>query len=204
MKMVFFDTETTGLRPGSICQLSYIVVDTSIKPASTIGKNMFFTVDYVEPGAEDIHGFSVEKLYELSNGSYFEDSFESILEEFRSADFVIGHNVNFDIGFICHEFEGCGEEFVPSHVFCTMNYYRDVCKILDYKRSYKNPKLEEVVKFLGIDKDEIHETSKKYFGGTANFHDARFDTAATYMIVVEGIKKGFIPRNYFSNIANNA
>ncbi len=28
----FFDTETTGVKPGSICQLSYILVDTSTKP----------------------------------------------------------------------------------------------------------------------------------------------------------------------------
>ncbi len=37
----FFDTETTGVKPGSICQLSYILVDTSTKPQKTIGKNIF-------------------------------------------------------------------------------------------------------------------------------------------------------------------
>jgi DNA polymerase III subunit epsilon len=200
--MIFFDTETTGLRPGSICQLSYITVDTGIKPQSTTGTNLFFSVDYVEPEAENVHGFSVETLYDLSEGLYFEDRFESILEDFRSADFLIGHNVNFDINFLTHELEGCGEDFTPKSVFCTMSYYKDICKLPDYRgNNYKNPKLEEVVKFLNISKEDIHESSKKLFGGTGNFHDARFDTAATYLIVVEGIKKGLIPRNYFSSKA---
>ncbi|MDZ7543527.1 3'-5' exonuclease, partial [Clostridium perfringens] len=27
MKLLFFDTETTSIKPGNICQLSYIVID---------------------------------------------------------------------------------------------------------------------------------------------------------------------------------
>ena len=49
MKLLFFDTETTSVRPGHICQLSYITVDTSTKPQTTIGKNFFFTVDEMDP-----------------------------------------------------------------------------------------------------------------------------------------------------------
>ena len=199
MKMLFFDTETTGLRPGSICQLSYIIVDASVKPQQITGKNLFFSVDYVEPSAEQVHGFSVEALYELSNGMYFEDYFESILEDFQQVDFLIGHNINFDIGFLSHELEGCGEELSTRHIFCTMNYYKSICKCRDSRGEIKNPRLEELVRFLEIDEEKIIETSNKYFGGTGKFHDARFDTAATYLTVVEGIKKGYIPRNYFSS-----
>ena len=68
MKLLFFDTETTSVKPGNICQLSYITVDTSTKPQTTIGKNFFFTVDEMDEGAEAIHGFSLEKIYELSDG----------------------------------------------------------------------------------------------------------------------------------------
>ena len=157
LKMIFFDTETTGLKPGSICQLSYIIVDNAVKPVEIKGTNLFFTVDYVEPGAEDIHGFSVEKLYELSEGLYFEDCYKELITEFQSADFLIGHNINFDIGFLTHELEGCGEELKPNHLFCTMNYYKNVCKLIDFRGQHKNPKLSEVVKFLGITKDQIHQ-----------------------------------------------
>ena len=68
MKLLFFDTETTSIKPGSICQLSYITVDASTKPQVTTGKNFFFTVDEMDPSAQEIHGFSLEKLYELSKG----------------------------------------------------------------------------------------------------------------------------------------
>ena len=49
MKLLFFDTETTSVKPGHICQLSYITVDTTTKPQTTIGKNFFFTVDEMDP-----------------------------------------------------------------------------------------------------------------------------------------------------------
>ncbi len=200
MKMIFFDTETTGLKPGSICQLSYIIVDTSIKPTQTIGKNIFFTVEYVEPSAEKVHGFSVEALYELSNGLYFEDRLEEFLLDFQTADIFIGHNVNFDLKFLTWELEGCGENFNPIHTFCTMNYYQNICKLSSSRGDYKMPKLNEAISFLGITESHINTVSKKYFTETGNFHDARFDTTATYLLVTEGIKKGYIPPNYFSKI----
>lgn len=204
MKMIFFDTETTGLRPGSICQLSYILVDTSARPNKTIGKNIFFTVEYVEPTAEKIHGFSVENLYELSEGRYFEDRLEEFIEDFQSADILIGHNVNFDIKFLSSELECCGEELTPKHIFCTMNYYKDICNLKNSRNEPKAPKLAEVVQFLNIEESSIDTLSKNLFNGTGNFHDARFDTTATYLIVTEGIKNGYIPPRYFSNMLKNA
>lgn len=200
MKLLFFDTETTGIKPGSICQLSYIIVDSSKKPQYTEGKNYFFTVDYVEPSAEEIHGFSVEKLYELSKGLYFEDLVEEFYEDFTSADFIIGHNVFFDIKFLTHELLGMGEDWQPQNTFCTMNYYRNICKLLKPNGDYKNPKLEEAVRFLNISKEKITKTADSLFQGSGNYHDARFDTAATYLVVIEGIKKGYIPPRYFSNM----
>ncbi|ELC8412358.1 3'-5' exonuclease [Clostridium perfringens] len=200
MKLLFFDTETTGVKPGSICQLSYILVDTSTKPQKTIGKNIFFTVDEMEPEAERIHGFSLEKLYELSEGMYFEDLYADFINDFLEADFIIGHNVQFDIKFLKHELLGLGEFFEPNNVFCTMKYYKDICKILRPTGDYKNPKLEEVIKHLNITDSEISETANKYFQGSGNYHDARFDTSATYLTVINGIKKGLIPRNYFTKL----
>ena len=200
MKLLFFDTETTGVKPGSICQLSYILVDTSTKPQKTIGKNIFFTVDEMEPEAERIHGFSLEKLYELSEGMYFEDLYADFINDFLEADFIIGHNVQFDIKFLKHELLGLGEFFEPNNVFCTMKYYKDICKILRPTGDYKNHKLEEVIKHLNITDSEISETANKYFQGSGNYHDARFDTAATYLTVINGIKKGLIPRNYFTKL----
>lgn len=198
MKLLFFDTETTGIKPGNICQLSYITVDTSTKPQKTEGFNYFFTVEYVEPSAEAVHGFSTEKLYELSEGMYFDDLVDNFYSDFRDADFIIGHNVSFDINFLQHELEPMGELYTPKHIFCTMNYYRNICNLLRPNGDIKNPKLSELMKFLNISDKEISETADKLFKGSGNYHDARFDTAATYLAVIRGIQKKYIPAGYFT------
>ena len=84
------------------------------------------------------------------------------------------------------------------HIF--IDGKKDICKILRPTGDYKNPKLEEVIKHLNITDSEISETANKYFRGSGNYHDARFDTAATYLTVINGIKKGLIPRNYFTKL----
>ena len=70
-----------------------------------------------------------------------------------------------------------------------MNYYKDVCKINSTRGGYKQPKLAEVVQFLALNDKDIDAMTMKFFGETGSFHDARFDTTATYLIVTEGIKK---------------
>lgn len=202
MILLFFDTETTDIKPerGSICQISYITVDTSSTPSKIQGKNFFFTVDDMSPGAEKVHGFSLEKLYELSGGLYFEDLYDQFIEDFKTADVVIGHNVAFDIKFLAHELESLGENFCPKKSFCTMNYYKPICKFLNSRRDIKNPKLQEVITFLNINDETIGSKSNELFKGSGNYHDARFDTTATYLTVIEGIKKGFIPPHYFTQI----
>lgn len=203
MKLLFFDTETTSIKPGSICQLSYITVDASTKPQITTGKNFFFTVDEMDPSAEEVHGFSLEKLYDLSNGQYFEDLVSDFIQDFEDADFLIGHNVNFDIRFLKHELSMLCKDIVPKNIFCTMAYYKDICRIPKANGDIKNPKLAEVIDFLNITQKQISETAEKLFEGSGNYHDARFDTAATYLTVIEGLKKGYLPRGYFSNQLDN-
>lgn len=200
MKLLFFDTETTSIKPGSICQLSYITVDASTKPQITTGKNFFFTVDEMDPSAQEIHGFSLEKLYDLSDGQYFEDLFLDFIQDFKEADFLIGHNVNFDVRFLKHELSMLGEDIIPKNIFCTMAYYRDICRIPKANGEIKNPKLSEVIDFLNITENQISETSQKLFQGSGNYHDARFDTAATYLTVIQGIKTGYFPKGYFTNL----
>ena len=206
MKLLFFDTETTSIKPGHICQLSYIVVDTSTKPQTTTGKNFFFTVDEMDEGAEKVHGFSLEKLYELSNGLDFLDQIQEFMKDFFDADFVIGHNVQFDIKFLKHEVDLLFElglidsNWSPKKTFCTMNYYKSICNIPSLNgNGVKNPKLSEVIEFLGITNKNIADKANELFSGSGNYHDARFDTAATYLLVINGMKKGLIKPGYFSN-----
>lgn len=205
MKLLFFDTETTSIKPGHICQLSYITVDTTTKPQRTIGKNFFFTVDEMDPGAEEVHGFSLEKLYELSEGMEFLDQLQDFMKDFFDADFVIGHNVQFDIKFLKHELNSLyevgmiDETWEPKNSFCTMTYYKNICNIPAPRgNGIKNPKLSEVIDFLNISQDKIATKANELFQGSGNYHDARFDTAATYLLVIEGIKQKYIKPGFFS------
>lgn len=206
MKLLFFDTETTSIKPGNICQLSYIVIDASTKPQKTTGKNFFFTVDSMDEGAQAIHGFSLETLYELSEGRDFLDSVHEFMSDFFDADFIIGHNVQFDIKFLKHEIQQLWEAglvdtiWEPKKTFCTMAYYKNICNILNPSGTVKNPKLSEVIEYLNITEDQISSKANELFEGSGNYHDARFDTAATYLSVIQGMKKGLIPAGYFSNL----
>jgi len=200
MKLLFFDTETTDRNPGNICQLSYIIVDTNTKPQTTIGKNYFFAVDEMSPEAQKVHGLSLIKLYELSQGKYIEDLVGEFEDDFKEADILIGHNVSFDLNFITSEFNSLGIDFKPKNSFCTMNFYKNVCRIHKHNGTFKFPKLAEVIDFLHISQDDVNSCAMKMFGGTNNYHDARFDTAALYLIVTDGIKKGIVPRGYFTKM----
>ncbi len=52
-------------------------------------------------------------LFDLSDGKTFEDSYEDFIDDFITADILIGHNVNFDIKFLTHELKNCGHSSNP-------------------------------------------------------------------------------------------
>ena len=119
MKLIVFDTEATDLTPGQICQLSYLMVENG----SVTGKNMFFQVDEMSEGAQEVHGMSLEDLEQLSGGERFEDRVEEIFADFEWADMLVGHNVAADDRYIRVEFERTGRKLKKKLTFCTMNYF---------------------------------------------------------------------------------
>lgn len=191
--VIYFDTETTGLHPGQICQLSYIMQTATAVTA----KNFFFEVDAVEYSAFLVHGFSVDKLRVLSNGKKFSDRIDEIEQDFRSADMVVSHNVNFDFSFMRAEFERVGRVFAVNKEFCSMKKCTPVCKLMRSNGiSYKYPKLSELCAYLQIKDLEIKNTSEQIFGVDAGYHDARFDTTAVYLAVNVGAES----ENVFSEV----
>lgn len=195
MKLLFFDTETSDIIPGSICELSYIIADTDKK--QLYGKNFFFTVEKVSEGAFKTHGLSVEKLKELSGGKIFKDFAKEIFRDFSAADYLIGHNVNFDIRYINTEFDRIGQVLPDTKTFDSMKFYTNICNIIKNGR-VKWPKLEEVVNFLGIETSQIESFCNKIFKGCVSYHDSRFDISGTYLIVQEAFKKGYLEKGHFS------
>ena len=184
--IIYFDTETTGLHPGQICQLSYVMQDKE----SVTAKNFFFTVDSVEYGAFMVHGFSVEKLRELSCGKRFLDYFDEIEKDFLSVDLIVSHNTAFDFSFMRTEYARIGKDFIIKNSFCTMKKATPICKLpRNSGVGYKYPKLNELCSFLGIKDNDISNELYKLFGAKAGYHDARFDTTAVYLVANRAMEK---------------
>lgn len=181
--VLYYDTETTGLYPGNICQLSYIMQ----RGDNTVAKNFYFSVDFVEYGALAVHGLTTERLEKLSGGKWFACFADEIERDFLAADVVVGHNVAFDNGFMSAEFKRTGKDFFCKHTFCTMKKFTPVCKLAGRYRGYKHPRLNELCAFLGISEDDIMNTARELFGDSGCYHDARFDTAAVYLAVNRAI-----------------
>lgn len=178
MKKVFFDTETTGFTPGQIGQLSLIIEDNGEVNA----KNYFFEVDYMSQGAMEVCGRDVDFYKEASNGKHFADYKNELLEIFKDST-LIAHNLKFDENFISMEFWRQNIQFVPAGRFDTMEYFRDILKIPGKYGKYKNPKLEELVDSLSINKEKVLKYSKSLFNTDDNysFHDARYDTTSMFV-----------------------
>lgn len=190
MRVIVFDTETTSLKPGQICQLAYLIVD----GGCVSGKNLFFTVDEMDERSQGVHGFSMEMLNDLSNGERFEDRADEIHADFSSADMIAGHNVSFDIRFLTAEFERCGLLMPKVKPFCTMNYFTGNMMMRRKFQTYrpKPPKLIELKEYFALDDQAIEENSENWFGGGAASHDARFDTAMTYMCMKAAADQGIL------------
>ena len=173
--ILYLDTETTGLRPGNICQLSYVMQDAF----GVVAKNFFFTVDAVEYSAYMVHGFSVPELFRLSGGKRFNAFVDEISYDLKNADAIVAHNVDFDLAFLRAEFNNVGVSFNYKQAICSMKTAVPVCKLMRSRGvGYKYPKLTEFCDFLHITEDEIVEYEKRWFGTVSHSHDARFDTVA--------------------------
>jgi DNA polymerase-3 subunit epsilon len=188
VNVLIFDTEATDLIPGQICQLSYLLADGE----NISGKNLFFEVDDMSEGALEVHGLTMDMLRELSGGARFEDAAQEVYEDFASAKVWVGHNVSADEKYLRVEMERCGLKLPKKPTFCTMNYFTsdmNLMRKVNIGRP-KPPKLTELVQHFELTEEFVAEKAAEWFGGGGALHDARFDTAATYLCLLEGTKRG--------------
>jgi DNA polymerase III epsilon subunit-like protein len=190
LKKIFLDTETTGFKPGQICQLTYtITIDDKVEAA----KNFFLSCESVDPGAEKIHGFSVERLKELSGGRTFKDIAREVAIDLKDGIFI-AHNVKFDINFVKTEIERASYPFIIAGQFCTMKYFENIIKLKGKYGKYKWPKLEETMQFLGIDSKSkgFNRGLQRLYGDEGiSFHDARFDVCGLVTVYYKALKVGY-------------
>jgi DNA polymerase III subunit epsilon len=191
---IFFDTETTGLTPGRIIQLAYLIVKPNIKKITA--KNFFFYVDEeISESAISVHGITKEKLKELSKGKRFFDYYDEIREDFNN-NIWIAHNIDFDYKFLVYEINEVRmvsgkikltkKNILPAQMVCTVQYFTPIIKLpqTKYGGRYKYPKLQELTEYFSVTEQIIKNITARAFGidsNGINMHDARYDVMGMYI-----------------------
>jgi DNA polymerase III epsilon subunit-like protein len=169
MRILVFDTETSGLNPqwNVILQLAYQIVDTdSWATLKTINHYFAWPEDKARVTQEAI---AVNGLTEEFLGSKQLSNRKTALEEFvkdkDSCDLLVAHNLEFDKNFII---AACREEGVKyansgwAKSYDTMKRTTSYCQIPKaWGNGYKWPKLTELADCLYIDYSNIslHDSS---------------------------------------------
>lgn len=148
MKVLVFDTETTGLPIGRnpsimdvdkwphILQLSYILFDTDTKKIITMNDDLIRIPPEVEitPGSEAIHRIS--RVMCEANGISIKDALNYFNKALSNADVVVGHNISFDKRMIMVECKRSNiyQKFTTNGVqkeeYCTMKKGTEICQIV--------------------------------------------------------------------------
>ena len=169
---LFFDTETTGLphdyeAPASdtmnwprMVQLSWILTDNQGNVLSV--HDCIIRPDGYEipEQAASIHGISTERA--MREGIALDSALAIFVQTLDSAEYIVGHNISFDIHVVDAEFIRRGIDIQLSRMksYCTMLAGTEYCKLPGYRGGYKWPKLQELHKKLfGTEFDDAHNSA---------------------------------------------
>ncbi len=154
-RVLLFDVETTGKadmkasvtapHQPRIVQLAALLIDGERELAclNVVIKPEGFLIPQ---DAAKIHGITDEIAWQI--GVYAAPTLAIFNDLINHADWIVGHNIPFDI--FCAQVElshrGYANPFADKPTFCTMRSSTDICK-LPGPYGYKWPKLSEVYKF---------------------------------------------------------
>lgn len=191
---LIFDTETTGLpknysAPVSdtenwprMVQVAWQLHNKNgrlIKSGNHIVKPDGFTIPY---NSEKIHGISTQRA--LDEGIELSETLKDFMESANEAEFLVGHNINFDINIVgCELFRmGVENKLAEVKVLDTMQFAIDYCQIPGGRGGgFKFPTLSE-----------LHQ---KLFGEPfEDAHNAAADVEATTRCFLEMLNLKVIPQ----------
>lgn len=169
MKILVFDTETTGLpergapiiavhRWPYIVQLSYLIFDTNDNKIIETVDNIIKLPDGVKitPESENIHHISNKMV--KKKGVSIKDELIKFNERLVEVDMIIAHNIIFDKNII--KVESIRNNIISNFTcnrhkiqeYCTMMNSIELCKIVRHYKNgneyYKYPKLMELHEYL--------------------------------------------------------
>lgn len=185
MKVLIFDTETTGLpkthEPAinardnwpHIVSISWVILDTATN--KILSRKSFV----VKPNNWTIPEESI-KIHKITNknATEFGHPLSTVIDAFFQEDChtIVAHNANFDYNVLVNAIKwdlGIDPIVVEKTVLCTMKLSKGLCKIpFENGRGYKSPKLSELYEFV---------FNRKPISGC--LHDSLYDTIILTEIV---------------------
>ncbi|MBD3270822.1 3'-5' exonuclease [Candidatus Peregrinibacteria bacterium] len=172
MKIIVFDTETTGMpaTSGRVEDQPYIVqfaaityeYDQSNKAFKEIGRfnQLIKSPVKIPENCTQIHGITDQMVEKMPS---FVEKSQEIYDLFKNADMAVAHNLEFDKTILDAEFKrsGLDNHYLPTELYDTMKETKSLCKLPGRNGNYKSPKLMELHQFLfGIHFDNAHNAIK--------------------------------------------
>lgn len=155
MKLVIFDTETTGLpksreavekKPDNwphLVSISWVVLDSDTNEILKKRNYIIEPINWIIPAdSTKIHGITTEHAIKYGTDLYL------VMDEFihEQCDMLVAHNMEFDISVVVNAvLWDLKLQFPPirARQICTMKLGRDLCMLPGNYGKYKYPKLKE-------------------------------------------------------------
>lgn len=166
MKIIVFDTETTGLPINSddldlqpyICQFAAIIYeyDGSNWAEAEVIDILIRPLIPIPLMATALHGIKDE---DVTDQPVFSEVVDQIIEAFQKSDVAVAHNLSFDQKIIEVELARLGrpKQFLPPQTFDTMNETRELCQIPGKNGNFRAPRLMNLHQILFEEKfDQAH------------------------------------------------
>jgi DNA polymerase III epsilon subunit-like protein len=172
MKIIIFDTETTGLpvREGKLEAQPHVTQFAAIsyefnpqtRHLQEISRynQLIKPPISIPPESTRITGISDQTVVNMPSFSSLTPEIQAL---FSASDVAVAHNIEFDKLILSNEFERLGlpTNFLPAETYCSMERTRDLCKLPGRSGGYKAPKLMELHQFLlGERFEEAHNALK--------------------------------------------
>lgn len=167
MKLIIFDSETTGLARDKnasykeidkwprLVQLAWVVYND--RALSSKANYIVKPCGFIIPkSSSDIHGITTEQASE--HGEKIEKVLSHFLRDCKDADALIGHNIKFDLNVVQAEMHRLNFGNLQAfNTLDTMELSVDYCKIPDNQHGYRFPKLIELYsKLFSRTFDDMH------------------------------------------------
>ena len=203
MKLLVFDTETTGLLPKmriptkhnihmfpNIVQFSFVVYDSELNEVTKTVDSIVHVPDYIVISDESAKIHGITNTISREQGRCIKDVLNDFINATNEVDVVVAHNIEFDIKCVKVELmrNDMSTNFIDQlQLYCTMKDPKSIelCKLPSkFASEYKYPKLQELYATL------FNETPD-------NLHNSLYDVIATLRCLVKmNYERDFIYKSH--------